>query len=63
MFGFEASHIGLVSLEPAEILDPVSKVFALLKVASGVLISLGPVPLQSKVDQSPAKNGAGARIS
>ena len=45
MFGFEASHIGLMSLEPAEILDPVSKVFALLKVASGMLVPFGPVPL------------------
>ena len=62
MLGFEASHVDIMSLEPAEILDPVSKVFALLKVASGVLVPLGPVPLQGKVDQGPAKNGGRKRM-
>ena len=57
MFGFEACHVDNMSLEPAEILDPVSKVLALLEVASGMLVSLGPVPLQGKVDQGPAENG------
>ena len=58
MLGFEASHVDIMSLEPAEILNPVSKVLALLEVASGVLVSLGPVPLQGKVDQGPAENGS-----
>ena len=50
MVGFEASHVDIMSLEPAEILNPVSEVVALFKVASGVLVSLGPVPIQGKVD-------------
>ena len=62
MFGFEASHIGLVSLEPAEILDTVSQALALLKVVSGMLISLGPVPLQGEVDQGSAKDGGRKRM-
>jgi hypothetical protein len=45
MFGFETPHVDIMSLEPTEILDPISKVFALLKVASGMLVPLGPVPL------------------
>ena len=57
MFGFEASHVDNMSLEPAEILDPIGKVLALLEVASGMLVPLGPVSLQGKVDQGPAKNG------
>jgi hypothetical protein len=62
MLGFEAFHVGIMALEPAEILDPVSKVLALLQVASGVLIPLGPVLLQGKVDQGPAKNGGRKRV-
>ncbi len=62
MLGFEASDVDIMSLEPAEILDPVSKVFALLKVARGVLVPLGPVPLQGKVDQGPAENDGRKRM-
>ena len=62
MLGFEASHVDIMSLEPAEILDPVSKVLALLEVASGMLVPLGPVPLQGKVDQGPAENGGRKRM-
>jgi hypothetical protein len=40
-----------MSLEPAEIVKLVSMVFALLNVTSGVLVSLGPVPLQGEVYQ------------
>ena len=50
MLGFEASQVDIMSLEPAEILDPVGKAFALLEVASSVLVPLGPVPLQGEVD-------------
>ncbi len=62
MLGFEASQVGIMSFEPAKILDPISKVPALLKVASGVLIALGPVVLQGKVDQGPAQNGGCKRV-
>ena len=57
MVRFETPHVDIMSLEPAEILNPVNKVFALLEVASGVLVTLGPVPLQGEVDQGSAENG------
>jgi hypothetical protein len=62
MLSFEAPHVDIMSLEPAEILNPLSKVFALLEVASGVLVPFGPVPLQGKVNQGPAKNGGRKRM-
>ena len=62
MVSFEAFHVSLMSLEPAEILNPISKVFAILKVASSVLVALGPVPLQGKVNQGPAENGGRKRM-
>ena len=57
MVRLETPHVDIMSLEPAEILNPVRKVFALLEVASGVLVTLGPVPLQGEVDQGSAENG------
>ncbi|EIM30313.1 hypothetical protein MicloDRAFT_00008630 [Microvirga lotononidis] len=62
MFGFEASQIGLMSLELFEILNPLSQVRAFLKVASSVLIALGPVPLQGEVNQGSTKNGSSKRM-
>ena len=62
MVGFEVSHVDVMSLERAEILDPISKVLALLKVTSGMLVPLGSVPLQGKVDQGPAQNGGRKRV-
>ena len=62
MLGFEAFHVGIMSLEPAEILNPVSQALALLKVAGGVLVPLGPVPLQGEVNQGPAENGGRKRM-
>jgi hypothetical protein len=62
MLRLETPHVDIMSLEPAEILDPVSKVFALLKMSGSVLVPLGPVPFQGKVDQGPAKNGGRKRV-
>jgi hypothetical protein len=58
----QALHVGIMSFEPAKILDPVSQGFALLKMPGSVLISLGPVPLQGTVNQGPAKNGGRKRM-
>ena len=62
MVSFEASYVGVMSLEPAEILNPVSKVLALLEVTSGMLIPFCPVPLQGKVNQGPTENGGRKRM-
>ncbi len=48
VLGFEASQVGVMSLEPTEILNPVSQALAPLKVAGSVLVPLGSVPLQGK---------------